>query len=110
MTEPTTEKAKEEGPVKADSLARRISRLEIDPRVLIQMFQKGLVFEITKGIEPGTQFRGVVMDPQRNTMNVFVEHPDFEEVEDGQIAPMIEVEVKKIEIAVAEEENDVEGV
>lgn len=43
------------------------------------LFLTGSIVEVVRGIPPGAQFRGFVIDAQTNELRVFVEHESFPE-------------------------------
>ena len=74
----------------------RVRRVVIVPEILFHIFGTGTSWLVERGIPEGARVRGVTHDPYANTINVFVEHESFDEIETGSVAEPLEMLFKKI--------------
>lgn len=74
----------------------RVKRVVIVPEILFHIFGTGTSWLVERGIPIGSRVRGVTHDPYANTINVFVEHESFPEIEAGSVAETIDMRFTKI--------------
>lgn len=75
----------------------KVKRVPISPEVLLYNMQLGTAWRVAKGIPADARLRGFTLDPYANVLNLFVEHESFEEIEDGEVAPILETLFYKIQ-------------
>lgn len=76
---------------------RHIRCYPITPETFPHLFISGNKITVLKGFPEDAQFRGYTIDPERNVMNVFMEHPSFEVCHPGcePYRAYIEIHVEK---------------
>lgn len=70
--------------------SRNVKRIEVSPELFPQLFIAGAHLVVENGLPPDTKFRGYTIDPYRNCLSIFIEHPSFPSVHEGQEAPQLE--------------------
>lgn len=68
-------------------LARRIRRYRITDHGLAMLFEKGQVWGIREGIPEGARAAGLAFERELSCVVLFVEHPSFPYIEDGNAVP-----------------------
>ncbi len=66
---------------------RRTRRYEISSDFFTFGYSTGMFFEVTKGFPPDVQFRGFVVDYERNVLVLFMEHESFDPVPESEMPP-----------------------
>lgn len=66
--------------------SRRLMRLEVPP-TFFGVAIKGTFIECTEGLPEDCEFRGFAINPEKNTLNVFISHPSFAYVHEGGEIP-----------------------
>ncbi len=75
----------------------RVKRYSITPEMFPLLFEDGLTLQVIKGIPRGAKFRGYAIDPERNSVMLFVEHWSFDIVNEGFVCPNADpIEVRRI--------------
>lgn len=74
----------------------RIRRYEINPEMLGYTCQTGQRWEVINGIPKGAKIKGFRENFTRNVWCLFVEHPDFDIVNPGEISPCFHITIKSI--------------
>lgn len=74
----------------------KIKRVQINPQVFFHIMCNDTAWRVSKGIPKGAKMRGFTLDPYTQTLNLFVEHDSFPEVDLESVAPSLETEFIKI--------------
>jgi len=74
----------------------RVKRVVIVPEILFHIFGTGTSWRVETGIPLDARIRGVTHDPYANTINLFVEHESFPEIDGGSVAEPLEMLFKKL--------------
>jgi hypothetical protein len=71
----------------SDQNRKRVVKIGITPRLLMQFFIAPNAFRCVEGLPNGAEFRGFAHDYNRNCINIFVSHESFAEVIEGHECP-----------------------
>jgi hypothetical protein len=74
----------------------KVKRVPINPEVFFHVMCSETAWRVTKGIPKGARLRGITLDPYTQTLNLFVEHESFPEIDLGTVAPELETEFRRI--------------
>lgn len=74
----------------------KVKRILISPEALLRMMAVDTGWRVIKGVPEDARFRGVTLDPYANVINLFVEHESFPEIDEGEVAPFMENEFRRI--------------
>lgn len=74
----------------------RIKRIEVSPEALVAIMSNDTVWRVEKGVPKGSRVRGACLDPYTMTLNVFLEHDSFEEIDLKEVAPLLSTEFLKV--------------
>jgi len=75
----------------------RIKRIAISPEILFHMFTSGTAWKVVDGIPLGSRFTGITQDAYTQTLQLFVEHESFENIDlELEVAPSLETLFKKL--------------
>lgn len=74
----------------------KIRRVAISPDALINLFSNGMAWKVSKGIPVGAKLRGFTIDAQTQTLQLFIESDQFDEVSPYNLCPLHEVEFEAI--------------
>lgn len=79
------------------NMSRKRRRIyQINPEALPHAFVTGNIVEVLEGIPGDAEFRGYTIDPMTDTIQIFLEHASFDEVEEGLRSPIFEVIVRSV--------------
>lgn len=70
--------------------SRQLCRLEIPPSYFMNTATKGVFFECLQGLPEDCEFRGMTINPDKNTINVFISHKSFMYVAEGMEVPQLD--------------------
>jgi hypothetical protein len=74
----------------------KVKRVAINPEVFFHVMRNETAWRVSKGIPKDSRLRGFTLDPYTQTLFLFVEHEDFEEIDVGSLAPLLETEFRRI--------------
>ena len=78
------------------TLRARIKRVVISPEAFFHILETDTSWQVTQGIPRGSTLRGLTMDPLTMNWNLFVEHPEFPEVDlEREVSPQLKLLFKK---------------
>lgn len=69
----------------------------INPEAFFHIMADDTAWRVSKGIPKGARLRGFTLDPYTQNLNLFVEHDSFEEVDIGEVIPVLVTEFRKIQ-------------
>lgn len=75
----------------------KMKRMIINPQAFFHIMSNETAWRVSKGIPKGARLRGFTLDPYTQTLNLFVEHESFEEIDVNTVAPLLETEFHKIQ-------------
>lgn len=78
----------------SDLLSKRLRRVIISPNTLGSFLTFDGMFKAVEGIPKGSSFRGFSFDALSNSFFVFIEHPSFDEIPEGDVIPMLDIRVQ----------------
>jgi len=74
----------------------RIKRISVAPDALVSLFTNGTKWKVSKGLPNDTRVRGFVVDPATQTLCLFLESSQFEEVSVYNLAPLLDIEFDQL--------------
>lgn len=75
----------------------KIRRVQISPQAFFHIMRDETAWRVSKGIPKSAELRGFTLDPYTQVLNLFVEHESFDEIDVGNIYPILETEFRKIQ-------------
>jgi hypothetical protein len=74
----------------------RVKRIVISPEAFLHIMAQSTAWRVSKGVPKGTRLRGFTVDPYTQSLNLFIEHDSFPEVDVDTVVPLLETEFTKI--------------
>lgn len=71
-------------------MKKRLKRLLINPETFFRIMREETAWRVEKGIPKDAELKGVTLDPYTQTLNLFIEHSSFEEIDVHSVAPILE--------------------
>lgn len=89
---------------KAESVKRKIAKIQVQPQVLGEMFKHlseiitrdGKEYVVQHGVPADAKCVGVYVNPLDNTLQIYFESETFEAIADGERMPSLDVTVSEL--------------